>query len=139
MKILKIFLGPSKFIETIEPAKPKVSALRTPAGHFYSPRPSSAGDSISLMKFSKPSLGVEEQIALLERRGMAVPDSEQAAHHLRHISYYRLRAYWLDFETEAKVDGDHAFAPGTDFWGYAGALCLRPAFATFGDGRHRAH
>lgn len=67
------------------------------------------------MKFAKPALSLEDQIALLERRGMVISDRERAAHYLRHISYYRLRAYWLPFETEARVGGDHAFAHGTSF------------------------
>lgn len=64
------------------------------------------------MKFEKPSLSITDQIALLERRGMAVPDREAAEHYLRHISYYRLRAYWLPLET-ATDDGDHRFDDGS--------------------------
>jgi len=64
------------------------------------------------MKFTKPALSIADQIALIERRGMAVPDRVQAEHYLRHISYYRLRAYWLPFETDAEVGGDHAFRNG---------------------------
>lgn len=63
------------------------------------------------MKFEKPSLSIADQIALLERRGMAVPDIAAAEHYLRHISYYRLRAYWLPFERPAN-DGDHGFQAG---------------------------
>ena len=33
---------------------------------------------------------------------------------MQHISYYRLRAYWLTCETPAAA-GDHAFRPGTRF------------------------
>lgn len=67
------------------------------------------------MRFAKPALSIDDQIALLERRGMAVPDRGRADHFLRHISYYRLRAYWLPFETPAPSDGDHGFIPGTSF------------------------
>lgn len=67
------------------------------------------------MKFAKPSLSIAEQIALLERRGMDVPDRDRADHYLRHISYYRLRAYWLPFEVQAQAPGDHLFAAGTNF------------------------
>lgn len=73
------------------------------------------------MKFAKPSLSIPDQISLLERRGMAVPDRAKAAHYLRHISYYRLRAYWLPFEQAAPADGDHSFNPGASF---DGALSL---------------
>jgi len=65
------------------------------------------------MKFEKPSLSIADQLALLERRGMAVPDRGIAEHYLRHLSYYRLRAYWLPFEETAPRDGDHIFKPNT--------------------------
>ncbi|KQX35387.1 DNA-binding protein [Devosia sp. Root436] len=65
------------------------------------------------MKFTKPSLTIQRQIEKLEGRGMSVPDKGKADHYLQHISYYRLRAYWLPFEVPAQVDGEHKFADGT--------------------------
>ena len=44
---------------------------------------------------------------------MEIPDVQRAEHYLRHVSYYRLRAYWLPFEVPAPLDGDHMFRPGT--------------------------
>ena len=73
------------------------------------------------MKFTKPSLTIHQQIAMLEARGMLVPDKQIAFHSLQHISYYRLRAYWLPFEVPAEQDGEHKFAEGTSF---ADALSL---------------
>ena len=67
------------------------------------------------MKFTKPALTIDDQIALLARRGMSIPDRARAAHYLRHISYYRLRAYWLPFEAPVPADGDHGFPPGVSF------------------------
>lgn len=67
------------------------------------------------MKFTKPSLSIVDQIARIEERGMAVPNHALAAHYLRHISYYRLRAYWLPFEDVAPAEGDHKFKVGTCF------------------------
>jgi abortive infection bacteriophage resistance protein len=67
------------------------------------------------MKFTKPSLSIADQIARIEGRGMAVPDHKLAAHSLQHISYYRLRAYWLPFEDAAPSDGEHKFKAGTCF------------------------
>lgn len=67
------------------------------------------------MKFAKPPLSLSDQIALLERRGMDVPDRHKAEHYLRHISYYRLRAYWLPFEEPVAADGDHIFRARTSF------------------------
>lgn len=67
------------------------------------------------MKFVKPALPIADQITLLERRGMVIPDRQRAEHYLKHISYYRLRAYWLPFEQPAPVNGDHMFREGTSF------------------------
>jgi abortive infection bacteriophage resistance protein len=68
-----------------------------------------------MKKFAKPALTLQKQIELLKRRGLTVHDDKLAAHYLQHISYYRLRAYWLPFEIDAEKDGDHAFAEGTTF------------------------
>ncbi|SCK11636.1 Abi family protein [Vogesella sp. LIG4] len=67
------------------------------------------------MAFLKPPLSVDAQIDLLQKRGMAFPDRDRAKHYLTHINYYRLRAYWLPFETEPTNGDDHVFAPGANF------------------------
>ncbi|MBX8826949.1 Abi family protein [Ochrobactrum sp. SFR4] len=67
------------------------------------------------MKFSKPSLSIDDQINRLQHRGMIINDVPKARHYLSHVSYYRLRAYWLPFEFPAENDGDHAFIAGTSF------------------------
>lgn len=46
---------------------------------------------------------------------MNVPDLAQARHCLQHISYYRLRAYWLPFEDATSALVDHKFKAGTSF------------------------
>ena len=66
------------------------------------------------MKFTKPATSITDQLALLRRRGMVIDDEPAARHYLQHISYYRLRAYWLTYEAPAAA-GDHAFRPGTRF------------------------
>lgn len=48
--------------------------------------------------YSKPSLTYTEQIQHLRDNGMLVHNHEQAVYWLRHVSYYRLSAYWLYFE-----------------------------------------
>lgn len=63
--------------------------------------------------FSKPAKSINEQIALIESRGMIIDDVAMARHALQHISYYRLRAYWLYFENG--TDGCHSFKRGTQF------------------------
>ena len=64
------------------------------------------------MKFNKPPKTFEEQVDLLIQRGMTIPDRAEALHYLKHLNYYRLRAYWLPFE---KNHANHAFKPGTSF------------------------
>lgn len=66
------------------------------------------------MKFTKPPLSIEEQIRLLQSRGMTIADPDRAARYLAHINYYRLRAYWLPFEDKT-VGGGHHFKAGTTF------------------------
>lgn len=46
---------------------------------------------------------------------MSVPDRAFAEHCFQHISYYRLRAYWLPFEVPAEEEGEHEFEGGTAF------------------------
>lgn len=64
------------------------------------------------MDFHKPATTVDEQIELLKKRGMDVPDRERAAHYLSHINYYRLTGYWLPFEADHST---HQFETGTCF------------------------
>lgn len=62
--------------------------------------------------FPKPSLSIADQIALLEQRGLVIADQALATHCLKHISYYRLRAYWYYFEIDP-TDGSHLLQGGT--------------------------
>lgn len=64
--------------------------------------------------FAKPVLTVAQQLALLQAEGMAVADPVRAEHWLRHVSYYRLSAYWLPFE-HAKGHAGPRFSPGATF------------------------
>jgi abortive infection bacteriophage resistance protein len=71
--------------------------------------------SMTMLKpFSKPSLSISDQVALLEQRGMIIADRSAAEHALTHISYYRLRAYWYYFEIDPKNQA-HLLRPGTTF------------------------
>lgn len=66
------------------------------------------------MKYSKPPLSINDQIQLLRQRGMEIPDPDRATRYLSHISYFRLRGYWIPFEN--KENGkDHHFIAGTTF------------------------
>lgn len=50
--------------------------------------------------FTKIHLSYDEQIDLLESRGLIVTDRELAKKKLKHISYYRLSAYFLPLQKE---------------------------------------
>lgn len=63
------------------------------------------------MEFSKPATTFDEQIALLKKRGMQIDDPDQARYYLGPINYYRLRAYWLPFESDRVA---HRFLPVRD-------------------------
>lgn len=64
--------------------------------------------------FSKPSLEYTQQIAHLRAAGMIIDDKSFAEYWLRHVSYYRLSAYWLYFEYPKGTAG-HRFRPNTHF------------------------
>lgn len=63
------------------------------------------------MKFDKPATSIDEQVSLLQKRGMLIDDHASAAHYLSHLNYYRLRSYWIPFESG---DNDR-FVPNTRF------------------------
>ena len=62
--------------------------------------------------FAKPAKTFEEQVQLLQLRGMIVDDVKEAIFYLQHLNYYRLCAYWLDFELDHAT---HQFKPDTNF------------------------
>lgn len=62
--------------------------------------------------FIKPATTYEEQVILLQKRGMIINDVKNACLHLQHINYYRLGAYWLPFEQNKAA---HNFKKGTSF------------------------
>lgn len=64
------------------------------------------------MKFNKPHLTLEEQLTLLENRGLIVSDRQQAKYYLGHLNYYRLSGYWFPFKQNPTVD---KFRPNTSF------------------------
>lgn len=50
--------------------------------------------------FVKSPSTLDEQVNLLEARGMLIGDRDQAKFYLQHLNYYRLHAYWIFFETD---------------------------------------
>jgi abortive infection bacteriophage resistance protein len=67
-------------------------------------------------RYNKPALTIDEQLALLESRGMSVQDRSQARRTLGNVSYYRLSGYWYPFR---EIDGYgqrlDSFRRGTTF------------------------
>ena len=65
------------------------------------------------MQYAKPAIPIAQQLALLQSRGLIITDTEEAERALARLSYYRLSAYFLSFQTPG--DPTHAFRPGTTF------------------------
>ncbi|MDR1895332.1 MAG: Abi family protein [Prevotellaceae bacterium] len=64
------------------------------------------------MAVNKDSRTIDEQITLLKSRGMLMKDEQKAAFCLGHISYFRLKGYWWDMQTDRI---NHTFAPNSCF------------------------
>jgi abortive infection bacteriophage resistance protein len=64
------------------------------------------------MKFNKPHLTLDEQLELLESRGLVVPDRQKAKYYLGNLNYYRLSAYWFPFKQSPTTNN---FRSGTSF------------------------
>jgi len=65
---------------------------------------------LPLLPYSKPWLSYQDQVALLQSRGMVVHDVQAATEFLRHVNYYRFSGYCLVFEAVR-----HTFNPGVTF------------------------
>tara|TARA_Y100001933_G_scaffold261590_1_gene316719 strand:+ start:792 stop:1712 length:921 start_codon:yes stop_codon:yes gene_type:complete len=62
--------------------------------------------------FSKPATTIDEQIALLKKRGLSIPNEALAKAYLSHISYYRLGEYWYVMQSDKEK---HVFKPKSNF------------------------
>jgi abortive infection bacteriophage resistance protein len=60
-------------------------------------------------------LPVEEQIKLLQSRGMHIEDFEEAAHFLSTVNYYRFCGYALHYEIFQNRTRTHQYKAGTTF------------------------
>lgn len=65
------------------------------------------------VQYAKPAIPIPQQLALLQSRGLTITDIGEAERALARLSYYRLSAYFLSFQTPD--DPTHAFRPGTTF------------------------
>jgi abortive infection bacteriophage resistance protein len=61
-----------------------------------------------VMKYTKPPLSIDEQVSLLQSRGME-GDPSRIARRLKVVNYYRLSGYWYPFRNP-----DNTFTPGTN-------------------------
>jgi abortive infection bacteriophage resistance protein len=61
---------------------------------------------------NKPAYTISDQIALLKRRGMLFRNEAVACDLLKDISYYRLKGYWWDAQSDRER---HLFQPNTYF------------------------
>jgi len=61
---------------------------------------------------NKPAFSISDQIALLKRRGMLFNDEDKAYSLLKKISYYRLKGYWWDMQSDPVL---HIFQPNVYF------------------------
>lgn len=66
------------------------------------------------MNYTKQAITFQDQLDLLQQRGLNITDPDRALHWLQKVSYYRLSAYFLPFK-----DGQD-FRPGTEFNEIAG-------------------
>jgi abortive infection bacteriophage resistance protein len=60
-----------------------------------------------VVKYTKPPLSIDEQVSLLQSRGME-GDPSRIARRLKVVNYYRLSGYWYPFRNQ-----DASFYPGT--------------------------
>jgi abortive infection bacteriophage resistance protein len=63
------------------------------------------------MRYTKPALTYEQQLDLLDSRGLTIPDRDRALHWLRRKGYFRLSAYFLPF----KVHNTDRYIAGATF------------------------
>lgn len=63
--------------------------------------------------FGKPATTQDEQLAMLQARGLQIADHERVRHYLANISYFRLSAYTRPLYIPQAAE--HRFIAGTDF------------------------
>lgn len=62
--------------------------------------------------FNKPSLSIPQQIVQLQERRLIIESTEEAAHFLENVGYYRLAGYWQIFQADPVA---HTFKPNVTF------------------------
>lgn len=66
---------------------------------------------------AKTATTIDEQIKLLQSRGMKIIDEQKAKENLMDIGYFRLGFYWFPFEQTypRKIKRNHVFKDDTKF------------------------
>lgn len=90
----------SKIICSFALTEPVLHPIRTAFGSFF------------YIPMATNPRTIEEQISLLKSRGMIFKDEETASTYLNHISYYRLKGYWWDMQSDFE---NHQFEENTYF------------------------
>ena len=62
--------------------------------------------------YTKSPVSIQDQIQILQSRGLLIHTNDNASHYLSHISYYRLAGYWWPMQSD-KVN--HIFKPNSLF------------------------
>lgn len=62
------------------------------------------------MKFTKPSLTIDQQLQLLADRWLRIENADEAKRYLEHIGYFRLSGYFKPFQ-----NSDDRFLPNSSF------------------------
>jgi len=87
------------------------------------------------LKYVKPPLSINQQIGLLEKRGMLIENHDFAYQLLDNTNYYRFSGYALYFEVYQNGKRTHQFKPGTTFKKvaniYAFDTALRKLFSEY--------
>ncbi|MCW5521113.1 Abi family protein [Aureitalea sp. L0-47] len=62
--------------------------------------------------FNKPATTIDQQLALLAKRGLEIDNEALARHYLSHVSYYRLGEYWYVMQADKET---HQFKDKSKF------------------------
>lgn len=63
--------------------------------------------------FTKPAMTVDQQLAILQQRGLSVRQPERAKRFLEVVSFFRLSIYMRPFQVPG--NHDHRFKPDIEF------------------------
>lgn len=67
---------------------------------------------MSKISFNKPPISYQDQLSLLQKRGLKIEQPEKALHLIENISYFRLSGYWYPLLSDKK---NHVFKADATF------------------------